>query len=70
MPDYAAQTNTNLVKPTEIIHVDSRTTACDEGDGAFDRLSLSMPSRLCRRLRGRVGRRNRMVRRSPRWRSG
>jgi uncharacterized Zn-finger protein len=35
MPDGAAQTNINPVKPTEIIHVDSRTVACDGGDKAL-----------------------------------
>ena len=35
MPDGAAPMTTNPVKPTEIIHVDDPTVACDGGDGAL-----------------------------------
>jgi uncharacterized Zn-finger protein len=35
MPDGAATMTTNPVNPTEIIHVDSRTVACDGGEGAL-----------------------------------
>jgi uncharacterized Zn-finger protein len=45
MPDGAAQMTTGPVKPTEIIHVDSRTAACDGGDGALGhpRVFLRIP---------------------------
>jgi uncharacterized Zn-finger protein len=45
MPDGAATTTTNPVKPTEIIHVDSRTVACDGGGGALGhpRVYLRIP---------------------------
>jgi uncharacterized Zn-finger protein len=39
MPDgtdpRTASTTGSLVTPTEVIHVDSRTVACDGGDGAL-----------------------------------
>jgi uncharacterized Zn-finger protein len=35
MPEGVARTNASTVTPTEIIHVDSRTVACDGGDGAL-----------------------------------
>nr|WP_294501415.1 zinc-finger domain-containing protein [uncultured Rhodopila sp.] len=35
MPEGAAQLTPTPVKPTEIIRVDSRTAACDGGDGAL-----------------------------------
>ncbi len=45
MPDGAATLTTGPVKPTEIIHVDSRTVACDGGDGALGhpRVFLRIP---------------------------
>jgi len=45
MPDVAAPMTTNPAKPTEIIHVDSRTVACDGGDGALGhpRVYLRIP---------------------------
>jgi uncharacterized Zn-finger protein len=45
MPDGAAPMTTNPVKPTEIIHVDSRTVACDGGEGALGhpRVYLRIP---------------------------
>jgi uncharacterized Zn-finger protein len=45
MPDGAAPMTTNSVKPTEIIHVDSRTVACDGGEGALGhpRVYLRIP---------------------------
>ena len=45
MPDGAAPTTTNPVKPTESIHVDSRTVACDGGGGALGhpRVYLRIP---------------------------
>jgi uncharacterized Zn-finger protein len=45
MPDGAAPTTTPLVTPTEIIHVDSRTVACDGGNGALGhpRVFLRIP---------------------------
>jgi uncharacterized Zn-finger protein len=45
MPEGAAQLTTGPVKPTEIIHVDSRTVACDGGDGALGhpRVFLRIP---------------------------
>jgi len=45
MPDGAAPMTTGPVKPTEIIHVDSRTAACDGGDGALGhpRVFLRIP---------------------------
>jgi uncharacterized Zn-finger protein len=47
MPHGAAQLNINPVKPTEIIHVDSRTAACDGGDGALGhpRVFLRIPDK-------------------------
>jgi uncharacterized Zn-finger protein len=33
MPDGATPTSTAAVTPTEIIHVNDRTVACDGGDG-------------------------------------
>jgi uncharacterized Zn-finger protein len=35
MPDGPALTTTDRFTPTEILHVDSRTVACDGGDGAL-----------------------------------
>jgi uncharacterized Zn-finger protein len=45
MPDGAASTPAPMVTPTEIIHVDSRTVACDGGDGALGhpRVFLRIP---------------------------
>jgi uncharacterized Zn-finger protein len=45
MPDGAAPMTTNPVKPIEIIHVDSRTVACDGGEGALGhpRVYLRIP---------------------------
>jgi len=45
MLDAATQTSTNLVQPTEIIHVNCRTVACDGGDGALGhpRVFLRIP---------------------------
>jgi len=45
MPDGAASTTTPVVTPTEIIHVDARTVACDGGDGALGhpRVFLRIP---------------------------
>jgi uncharacterized Zn-finger protein len=45
MPDVTAAMTTTPVKPTEIIHVDSRTVACDGGDGALGhpRVFLRIP---------------------------
>jgi uncharacterized Zn-finger protein len=45
MPDGAAPMTTNPVRPTEIIHVDSRTVACDGGEGALGhpRVYLRIP---------------------------
>jgi uncharacterized Zn-finger protein len=47
MPEGAAQLTTGPVKPTEIIHVDSRTVACDGGDGALGhpRVFLRIPDK-------------------------
>ncbi len=47
MPDGPASTITPpVVTPTEIIHVDSRTVACDGGDGAYGhpRVFLRIPN--------------------------
>jgi uncharacterized Zn-finger protein len=35
MPDGAAPPSNPSASPTEIIHVDTRTVACDGGDGAL-----------------------------------
>jgi uncharacterized Zn-finger protein len=45
MPDVTAPTNAPAVTPTEIIHVDSRTVACDGGNGALGhpRVFLRIP---------------------------
>ncbi|HEY0185529.1 MAG TPA: zinc-finger domain-containing protein [Rhodopila sp.] len=45
MPDGAAAPNASPASPTEIIHVDSRTVACDGGDGALGhpRVFLRIP---------------------------
>ncbi len=45
MPDGATQSSASTVTPTEIIHVDSRTVACDGGDGALGhpRVFLRIP---------------------------
>jgi uncharacterized Zn-finger protein len=50
MPEGAASTSAststeNQVTPTEIIHVDTRTVACDGGDGALGhpRVFLRIP---------------------------
>jgi uncharacterized Zn-finger protein len=46
MPDGTAPTTASTVPPTEIIHVDSRTVACDGGDGALGhpRVFLRIPA--------------------------
>jgi uncharacterized Zn-finger protein len=43
--DVAASTKPPTVTPTEIIHVDARTVACDGGDGALGhpRVFLRIP---------------------------
>ncbi|HEY4042222.1 MAG TPA: zinc-finger domain-containing protein [Rhodopila sp.] len=45
MPDGAASTPGSTVTPTEIIHVDTRTVACDGGEGALGhpRVFLRIP---------------------------
>ncbi|MDR3532603.1 MAG: zinc-finger domain-containing protein [Rhodopila sp.] len=45
MPDGAASTTAPMVTPTEIIHVDTRTVACDGGNGALGhpRVFLRIP---------------------------
>jgi uncharacterized Zn-finger protein len=45
MPDVTAPSPASTVTPTEIIHVDSRTVACDGGDGALGhpRVFLRIP---------------------------
>jgi uncharacterized Zn-finger protein len=45
MPDGTTPTPASTVTPTEIIHVDSRTVACDGGDGALGhpRVFLRIP---------------------------
>ena len=45
MPPGAATMTTNPARPTEIIHVDSRTVACDGGEGALGhpRVYLRIP---------------------------
>jgi uncharacterized Zn-finger protein len=47
MPDGAAPMTTAPVEPTEIIHVDARTVACDGGDGALGhpRVFLRIPDK-------------------------
>jgi uncharacterized Zn-finger protein len=47
MPEGIAQLATDPVKPTEIIHVDSRIAACDGGDGALGhpRVFLNIPDK-------------------------
>jgi uncharacterized Zn-finger protein len=46
MPDGVARTKPSMVTPTEIIHVDSRTVACDGGDGnlGHPRVFLRIPA--------------------------
>lgn len=45
MPDGAAEMTPSPVTPTEVIHVDSRTVACDGGGGALGhpRVFLRIP---------------------------
>jgi uncharacterized Zn-finger protein len=45
MPDGAAESTTLPITPTEIIHVEQRTVACDGGDGALGhpRVYLRIP---------------------------
>jgi uncharacterized Zn-finger protein len=45
MPDGAAPTTPSTIAPTEIIHVGTRTVACDGGDGALGhpRVFLRIP---------------------------
>jgi uncharacterized Zn-finger protein len=45
MPDGPASPPASAMTPTEIIHVDSRTVACDGGDGALGhpRVFLRIP---------------------------
>jgi uncharacterized Zn-finger protein len=47
MPDGAASMTAPLATPTEIIHVDARTVACDGGDGALGhpRVFLNIPGK-------------------------
>jgi uncharacterized Zn-finger protein len=51
MPDGATQNAASTVTPTEVIHVDSRTAACDGGDGPLGhpRVFLRIPgeSAMC-----------------------